>query len=35
MLLMIDGQKPISVKVVSVDVTEGVTQPKFKTGEVE
>jgi hypothetical protein len=35
MLLVIDGQKPVSVKVVSADVTEGVTRPKSKTGEGE
>ncbi len=35
MLLVTGGQKPVSVKVVSADVTEGVTRPKLKTGEVE
>jgi hypothetical protein len=35
MLLVIDGQRPVSTKVVSADVTEGVTQSKLKTGEVE
>jgi hypothetical protein len=35
MLLVIDEQKPVSVKAVSADVTDGVTRPKSKTGEVE
>jgi 2,4-dienoyl-CoA reductase-like NADH-dependent reductase (Old Yellow Enzyme family) len=32
---VVDRQKPVSVKVVSADVTEGVTRPKLKNGEVE